>query len=239
MPKSKFKDIYEDIKTNIINKTYPDNMLPSEYQLIETYDCSRNTVRRAIEQLNKEGYVQSIKGKGVIILEQLGNQADVYLHINQFSGLRSISIGHEHNTETKILNFKKLLIDKELSIKTNLPLGHEVYYIERLRIINNHPWVIDTNYFLSNIVKDLTLDIAQNSIYDYIEKVLGQKILASRRIITIQKANPLDLNILELNDLNCVGVILNNAYIENGSIFEYTESHYSPEHFAFEEFAQR
>lgn len=44
-------------------------MLPTELQLIERFSCSRNTVRRAISQLNTEGYVQSIKGKGVVVLE--------------------------------------------------------------------------------------------------------------------------------------------------------------------------
>ena len=38
---------------------------------------------------------------------------------------------------------------------------------------------------------------------------------------------------------DCVGVILSDAYLDNGKIFEHTETHYSPDHFAFVEFSQR
>lgn len=239
MPKSKFKDIFESLKQNILNKKYPDHMLPSEFQLIEEYQCSRNTVRRAINLLSQEGYVQSIKGKGVIILEQLSKDADIHLNINDFAGLRSISIGHQNATDTKILAFKKMIIDEDLAKKTNLPLNKEVYYLERLRYINNHPWVLDINYFLSEVAVGLNESIAKQSIYKHIEETLHTKILGSRRIITIKKATKQDLEVLEIGDLNCVGVILNHAYIENGTLFEYTESHYSPEHFAFQEFSQK
>ena len=42
----------------------------SENTLVKEFDCSRNTIRRAIGQLASEGYVQSIHGKGVRIIYQ-------------------------------------------------------------------------------------------------------------------------------------------------------------------------
>lgn len=47
-----------------------ESMLPSEHQLITEYDCSRNTVRRAIRQLAEARYVQSIHSKGGRIIYQ-------------------------------------------------------------------------------------------------------------------------------------------------------------------------
>ena len=46
------------------------NCCPSENTLVKEFDCSRNTIRRAIGQLASEGYVQSIHGKGVRIIYQ-------------------------------------------------------------------------------------------------------------------------------------------------------------------------
>ena len=64
MPKSKFETIYKDLKQKIENEDYPyQELLPSENTLITFYSCSRNTVRRAISMLAKDGYVQSLHGK--------------------------------------------------------------------------------------------------------------------------------------------------------------------------------
>ena len=51
MPRSIYESIYRDLKLKIEDGTYEyQEMLPSEHSLIQVYDCSRNTVRRAIAQ---------------------------------------------------------------------------------------------------------------------------------------------------------------------------------------------
>ena len=66
MPKSKYEQIYKSLKKRIDSGEYNEgSYLPSENTLIQIYDCSRNTVRRAISHLTMEGYVQPHHGKGV------------------------------------------------------------------------------------------------------------------------------------------------------------------------------
>ena len=56
MPKAKYEGIYRSIKKRIEAQDYPyQSLLPSENTLIEEYDCSRNTVRRAIAELIADG----------------------------------------------------------------------------------------------------------------------------------------------------------------------------------------
>ena len=63
MPKSKFETIYKSLKQKIEAQEYPyQELLPSENTLVSIYDCSRNTVRRAISMLADDGYVQSLPG---------------------------------------------------------------------------------------------------------------------------------------------------------------------------------
>lgn len=59
MPKAKYGQIYRDLKEKIETGFYSyQEMLPSEHGLVLEYDCSRNTVRRALAELTAEGYVQ-------------------------------------------------------------------------------------------------------------------------------------------------------------------------------------
>lgn len=71
MTKSKFGEIYRDLKYHVEQGDYLySELLPSENNLIGIYDCSRNTIRRAIAGLVGDGYVQAVHGKGVQVIFQ-------------------------------------------------------------------------------------------------------------------------------------------------------------------------
>ena len=56
MPKAKYDEIYLDLKRAVENGTYSyGSLLPSENTLITRYDCSRNTIRRALAGLGEDG----------------------------------------------------------------------------------------------------------------------------------------------------------------------------------------
>lgn len=58
MPKAKYAEIYKDLKRKIEIGEYEfQELLPSENTLVQEYDCSRNTIRRAIGDLVADGYV--------------------------------------------------------------------------------------------------------------------------------------------------------------------------------------
>ena len=66
MPKAIYETIYKDLKQKIETNVFAyQELLPSENTLIQTYSCSRNTLRRAVGCLVTDGYVQTIQGKGV------------------------------------------------------------------------------------------------------------------------------------------------------------------------------
>ena len=44
--------------------------LPSENELMKIYGASRDTIRKALNLLLQDGYIQKQKGKGSLVLEQ-------------------------------------------------------------------------------------------------------------------------------------------------------------------------
>lgn len=71
MPRAKYTEIYKDLKMKIESEEYEfQELLPSENTLVQEYDCSRNTIRRAISDLVTDGYVQTMQGKGVRVIFQ-------------------------------------------------------------------------------------------------------------------------------------------------------------------------
>ena len=60
MAKTKYNEIYMALREKMEDGTYGfQELLPSENTLVKEFDCSRNTIRRAIGQLASEGYANS------------------------------------------------------------------------------------------------------------------------------------------------------------------------------------
>ena len=238
MAKTKSDQIYAELRTRIEQQEYGfQELLPSENTLVKEYGCSRNTVRRAIGRLADEGYVQSLHGKGVRIIYQPGQLSEFML-----SGIESLKEAVARNQKeyrTKVVCFAELTVDQRISARTTFPVGEEIYYIQRVRYIDGEALILDHNYFLKEVARDLTPEIAEQSIYAYLEQELGENIVTTKRKVTVERASQIDEMYLELGDYNCLAVVSSMTYNADGVMFEFTQSRHRPDKFAFYDLAHR
>ncbi|MBQ9613362.1 MAG: trehalose operon repressor [Lachnospiraceae bacterium] len=238
MPAQKYTQIYLDLKEKIEDGTYPEQgYLPSEYTLIEQYGCSRNTVRRAISQLADEAYVQSIHGKGVIVIYHQTPK-------NEFSlgGIESLKEAARRNNrsyKTKVIQFTEFVVDEYLHRKTGFAIGEEVIYVQRVRYFDDIAEILDNNWLLKRIVRGLTPEICEDSVYEYMEQQLGEAIVTTKRRMSVEHATEIDEKYLDLGEYNCLAVITSQTYNGDGVMFEYTQSRHRPDKFVFYTQAQR
>ena len=64
---SKQNMVYEQIKSDILNNTYPEETVMVERKLSEIYNVSRSPIRKAIQQLTHDGLLTFVPGKGVVV----------------------------------------------------------------------------------------------------------------------------------------------------------------------------
>lgn len=232
MPKSKFEIIYKEVKQKIESLEYDyQELLPSEHNLSAAYMCSRNTIRRALGELIEDGYVQSLPGKGVRVIYQPVKQTSFII-----GGIESFKESATRNLKipnTKVIQFTDLIADERIHARTGFPIGSELYYIQRVRYLDGKALILDINMFLKSVVTNLTPEIAQASIYDYLENILGVQIITSKRKVTSEHASPLDEKHLDLKDYNFLSVITSQTFDSNGVMFEFTQSRHRPDYFCF------
>ena len=61
----KYKTIADELRSRIFSGVYPpDSMLPTEYLLCKAFNCSRQTIRAALQCLADEGLIQRRQGSG-------------------------------------------------------------------------------------------------------------------------------------------------------------------------------
>ena len=238
MNKVKFDTIFHDLKQKIENGEYPfHSLFPSENLLTNQYNCARNTVRRALAGLIERGYIQTQQGKRIRVIYKPVTKNEF-----KMGGIESFKEAAARNHfvgTTKVVKLESVVADEKIAELTEFEIGDELYEVYRVRYVNGKPLIFDINYFLKTVVHDLTEKIAINSIYEYLENVLGVVIVTSKRKLTTELATKLDYQYLELGDFNCLAVISGHTFNSDGIQFEFTQSRHRPDFFSFQDTATR
>lgn len=236
MPAAKYEAIYEQLRRSIETREY-EGSLPSEHRLTERFRCSRNTVRRAVARLVEEGYVQSVHGKGVLILRRL--PVEKQLLISGIESMEEAAARNHLSLATKVVYFAEVFADRALSELTGFPEGSPLYHLRRVRYLNGEALILDENYFLRDVVRGLTPEIAEASVYAYVEGTLGESIVTTQRRYTVGPCTELDRKYIALGERNCMAVVTSWTYNADGVLFEHTQSRHHPDRFVFYGLVQR
>lgn len=233
---SKYLTIYNQFVSEIESgKIMPKSKLPSESELMQLYSVSRDTVRKALNLLEGNGFIQKVKGKGSFVIDV--NKFDFPVSgLTSFKEL-SVKMGLKSNTILKEL--KLIKPDKFLMKQLNLSENDEVWKVIRVREIGDKKIILDKDFLNKKYVPLLTKEICENSIYEYLENELGLKISFAKKEITIQSVTEEDKKNLDFENYNMIVVVKNYIYLDDMSLFQYTESRHRPDKFRFVDFARR
>ena len=115
--------------------------LPTEAQLIEQFSVSRVTVRRALHELEHEGYITRVAGKGTFVL-----QSRLRRELTRLTSFTEEMRQSGRELQTTILEFKKIRAVSQVAEKLVVEPGTLVTYIVRIRIVDNVPVSISISY---------------------------------------------------------------------------------------------
>jgi GntR family transcriptional regulator len=206
----------------------PGDALPPEREYAEKYQISRMTVRQAFTQLVNEGYLYRMQGKGTFVaerkIEQLLQGVTSFTEDMKARGLEPAS---------QLIRFEihpaAAPIAEQLAIAESAP----VYEIERIRLADGVPMALETNYLSAGLVKGLTEEIVNQSLYAYIEGELNLKIDSASQIIESSIAGQTDAKYLKISKGAPVMLIQRNSYLKDGTPVELVKSVYRADRYKF------
>ncbi len=238
MPQQKYDHIHQVLKRRIEKGEYPaGQLLPSENTLIGQFHCSRNTLRRAMSELVREGYVQSRQGLGVYNIYH--PMEPVSYSMGVIESFRESAKRTGRKSGTTVILFEDLVADDAIAQLTGFAVGTELFHLQRIHTVDDKPMIFNISYFRKDCMPELTAKIAQGSIYQYLEHTLGMSIVTSKRTITVEKMAELDAKWLDMGEYNCLAVVSNQTYNSDGIQFEFTQSRHHPTIFRFQDNAVR
>lgn len=234
MSTSKYEIIASDLAKKIKCKFYePGSFLPSENQLTDLYGTSRETIRKVLKMMQELGLIQKIRGKGSLVLD-LGRYAFPISGLTSFKELnRSLGM----NAETIILENSEKPLPSTFMGKRIAP--EDAIFLKRLRKIDGEPAVVDVDYLIKKLVPSINDQVAQDSIYDYLENELSLKISYATKAITVENTAPDIAQALNLTKNSQVVIVRSMVYLEDTSLLQLTISYHRPDKFEFTDFARR
>lgn len=169
-PQPLYLQLKELLRSMIMDGSYaPHSKLPSENELIKQYKLSRITVRQALRDLQKEGLIFSIQGKGSFVTKPKAVQ-----DLTRLQGFGEAMSRHGLETCSKVLSIKRLPADKNVATALNLEKGSEVFEFKRIRFLNRAPVSLDISYFEPAIGDRLQKeDLVGRDIFEILENNFG------------------------------------------------------------------
>ena len=164
--------------------------LPGERELCEIYKVSRPTVRKALEVLESEGCIARFAGKGAFFIgnKQEEESKDENPASTNIAFYNQVRLRGDY-TRSKVLSQKIELADKEVAEALQIKQGDRVFYLERLRYINEELWSISDAYIAYEKCPELMeYDFTERSLHNTLSNY-GHVPLRAKRHLTIRKAD--------------------------------------------------
>jgi GntR family transcriptional regulator/GntR family frlABCD operon transcriptional regulator len=140
-----YRKLQNDIKSQILSGIYKEgDLLPSEHELMAVHNVTRSTVRQALDELVKEGYIIKMQGKGSVVTKRQRRTLGL-LTVKGFSEAVSET---KEKVNTVILK-KPSLMKWEESFYYNisdLERKAGCIYLNRLRCVGEEPVMLENTY---------------------------------------------------------------------------------------------
>ena len=155
----------------------PGTRLPPERTLSELFGVNRLTLRRALGRLESQGLIIRKHGKGNYIAEpKIERQTRRLVSFTNGMQRRGLSPG------AKVINIERRPVGAAISKQLNVPVLTPVYFVLRLRMINQEPVMLEQLWTPVECFPGLEhQDLNNRSVYEIMKTEYGISIPSAQR----------------------------------------------------------
>jgi GntR family transcriptional regulator len=151
--------------------------IPNELQLCEQYGVSRGPVRRALEQLVREGLLARKQGKGTWVLPP-----KIERDLSGFYSFTSLIEQRGMRSTTNLLSLETVASQGGVAHSLGLADGEPVFRLRRLRLADDEPLILETVYVPVQVSPGLTAaEVAAAPLYTILETRYGVRFLRAKQ----------------------------------------------------------
>ena len=172
-PQPLYARLRDELRASILDgRLQPHARLPSENEMTAAYGVSRITVRQALGDLQKEGLIVRLQGKGAFVSQP---QATQQLH--RLEGLAEALAPQGQAVHSKRLSMKRLRATPAIAGQLELAPLTELYQLMTLRYLDRQPLSVNVSHFVPGIGERIArIDLSGRDLIEVLERDLGQPV---------------------------------------------------------------
>ncbi|WP_427814725.1 GntR family transcriptional regulator, LSA1692 subfamily (plasmid) [Enterococcus sp. 22-H-5-01] len=227
--KAKFDYVSAEIEKRIHDGIYVSSQkLPSEYDLAKEFDCSRLTIRKAIDDLIGKNILVKQRGKGSYVMSQPKIQSGR----SGLQGFTEAAKAYGKTSKTEVISFEKIAEPTEeiltaLQLESNQP----VYELVRRRLLDEDPMTVEKIYLSEYYIRGLVKEDFNGSLFKLLEK--KTTIAYSHQEVEAILVTPELSKLLDVSMGNPLLQVHSLTYSLDATPISYDISHYRSDRYVF------
>lgn len=175
------KLLREDIETGILSAG---SKLPTENELVSMYSVSRVTVRKALDELSQQGYLERRSGKGTYVAEKKLQRA-----LDGVTSFTTICREMGCIPGGKTVRRSIELASEKEARQLGVPEDSQILSMERVRYADGQPVVLELTKFTEDFLFLMNEDLTDRSLYELLNEKRGIRFTKSIKTVDIVYAN--------------------------------------------------
>jgi GntR family transcriptional regulator len=158
--------IRQYLRECILEGTYPPlARMPSESELGNMFSASRITVRHALSQLQRDGLIFTLQGKGSFV-----SRPKAYQNVSRLMGFAESMTSHGYEVLNELLSLRTVAAQAHVAAQLQVAPQTPVIEIRRLRLLNREPVSLELTYVHEALGRKLAQsDLVTRDIFAIIE----------------------------------------------------------------------
>lgn len=219
----------EQIRKTIARGYYREgDYLPTEREWSERHGLSSTTIRRALGELVHEGLLERKAGKGTYV-----RSPKVKRNLRKVFGFTDNMNEMGLQPATRVLS--KAIVPANEFAREKLGIGRraKVLKLERLRLGNNIPMMLETRYIRIDLCPGIMKQDLAASLWKVFENVYGLKPRRHSQSLSIVRASERASTLLGIAAGSAMFLVRGVTYLGDGSAIECEESTYRSDKYEF------
>lgn len=173
----------------------PGDRIPSENELGRGLGVSAITVKRALNELQREGVIQRLQGRGSFVAQRL----KLVLELEHLYSLTTVVERYGMLPARRVLELLEVRANRATAYHLEIEEGAPVARLIRLRLVNDTPLALDTSYVpLRRFPGLLSDDHNHTSLYDLMAHKYGIEPVRAREFLEPVLINAYESEVLDV-----------------------------------------
>lgn len=226
--------LYEQIKailrSRVLDGTYkPHEQLPSESEMMTAFNVSRITVRQALNDLQNEGLVFRIHGKGTFV-----SKPKAFQDLGRLQGFGEAMRKMGYETFARVVSMRTVVPSAQVQERLHLSKRAKVTELQRIRFLNREPISLDVTYLPADIGARLAKeDLASRDVFVILENDYGMSLGHADLQIGSTLADERLAGQLQVEEGSPVLVIERTTHTTDGKPIDYEHLYYRGDAFQY------